>query len=522
MFTVTEKDGVSSEILDAVSISCMQASAVNYTVEVYTDLENKNDPTSGKRQDEATTVGTTTYAGIYTIPLENRVYLTPGSNFSVVITLDQSALDYEQAIRIEDFDNNKVIWDCAVSMGNAKSFYKTGNRFYQWYWGNFCIKAFTVNNVETPVQEHTISYVLQGGTNHQDNLESYKSQNTEIELHEPTRDGYRFIGWFLDEEYKQKISYIPANSNQDYILYACWELAPKEVTNGDTGIYEAGDGNWYYFIDDIIQNNITDVIESKNGLHGWYYVKNGKLQTGQMTLEQNCKGWWYIDKNGKVDFSFTGIAKNRYGSWYCKKGQVQFGTTSVVESKGNYSGWYFVKKGKLQTGQATVEQNEYGWWYIDKNGKVDFSFTGIARNQYGSWYCKKGQVQFGTTSVVESKGNYSGWYFVKKGKLQTGQATVEQNEYGWWYIDQAGKVDFSFTGIAANQNGEWYIEKGKVNFKKNLIQYTDPHTGLKYEIVGGRAVKLSTNNTNTLSLLSMQQNETVTHSILEEIRREVK
>ena len=439
VFTVTEKDGVSSEILDAVSISCMQASAVNYTVEVYTDLENKNDPTSGKRQDEATTVGTTTYAGIYTIPLENRVYLTPGSNFSVVITLDQSALDYEQAIRIEDFDNNKVIWDCAVSMGNAKSFYKTGNRFYQWYWGNFCIKAFTVNNVETPVQEHTISYVLQGGTNHQDNLESYKSQNTEIELHEPTRDGYRFIGWFLDEEYKQKISYIPANSNQDYILYACWELAPKEVTNGDTGIYEAGDGNWYYFIDDIIQNNITDVIESKNGLHGWYYVKNGK-----------------------------------------------------------------------------------GWWYIDKNGKVDFSFTGIAKNRYGSWYCKKGQVQFGTTSVVESKGNYSGWYFVKKGKLQTGQATVEQNEYGWWYIDQAGKVDFSFTGIAANQNGEWYIEKGKVNFKKNLIQYTDPHTGLKYEIVGGRAVKLSTNNTNTLSLLSMQQNETVTHSILEEIRREVK
>ena len=78
--------------------------------------------------------------GIYTIPLENPVYLTPGSDFSVVITLDQAALDYEQAIRIEDFDNNKVIWDCAVSMGNAEFSYKTGNRFYQWYWGNFYVK----------------------------------------------------------------------------------------------------------------------------------------------------------------------------------------------------------------------------------------------------------------------------------------------------------------------------------------------------------------------------------------------
>ena len=68
-----------------------------------------------------------------------------------------------------------------------------------------------MNNAETPVQEHSISYVLQEGTNHPDNPESYKSQNTEIELYEPTRDGYRFIGWFLDEEYKQKISYISAN-----------------------------------------------------------------------------------------------------------------------------------------------------------------------------------------------------------------------------------------------------------------------------------------------------------------------
>lgn len=519
IFSVTEKDGVESETLDAVSISCMQVSGVNYTVEIYTDLENKNDPTSGKRQDEATTVGTTAYAGIYTIPLENPVYLTPGSDFSVVITLDQAALDYEQAIRIEDFDNNKVIWDCAVSMGNAKSFYKTGNRFYQWYWGNFCIKAFTVNNVETPVQEHSISYVLQGGTNHQDNPESYKSQNTELELHEPTRDGYRFIGWFLDEEYKQKISHIPANSNQDYILYACWELAPKEVTNGQPGIYEAGDGKWYYFKDDIIQNNITDVIESKNGLRGWYYVKSGKLQTGQTTVEQNKNGWWYIDKNGKVDFTFTGIAKNRYGSWYCKKGQVQFGTTSVIESQSEYNGWYYVKKGKLQTGQTTVEQNNNGWWYIDKDGKVDFSFTGIAKNRYGSWYCKKGQVQFGMTSVVESKGDYNGWYYVKKGELQIGQKTVEQNAYGWWYIDKNGKVDFSFTGIAANQHGEWYIENGKVDFKKNLIQYTDPYTGVKYEIVEGKATKLSTNNSNTLNLLNVLQNENITYSILEEMKR---
>ena len=80
-------------------------------------------------------------------------------------------------------------------------------------------------------------------------------------------------------------------------------------------------------------------MESKNGLNGWYYIKNGKLQKGQITVEQNKNGWWYIDKNGKVDFSFNGLAANNYGVWYCEKGKVQFQKTSVVESKGEYNGW---------------------------------------------------------------------------------------------------------------------------------------------------------------------------------------
>ena len=67
----------------------------------------------------------------------------------------------------------------------------------------------------------------------------------------------------------------------------------------------------------------------------------------------------------------------------------------MLYSKGTlYSGWYYVKKGQLQTGKTTVEKNGSGWWYIGKDGKVDFSFTGIASNAYGSWYLEKGKVSF--------------------------------------------------------------------------------------------------------------------------------
>ena len=315
---------------------------------------------------------------------------------------------------------------------------------------------------------------------------------------EMKKEGYIFKGWSGDY----------TNVTSDITVTAKWEVDEKNKT----GVFRESDGTWYYYKNGQkdtsftglgeneygvwyckkgkVQFNVTDVIESKGTYNGWYYVKKGQLQTGQITVKGNKNGWWYIDKNGKVDFNFTGLAKNENGIWYCKKGQVQFNTINVIESKGVYNGWYYVKKGQLQTEKETVEQNKNGWWYINKDGKVDFNFNGLAKNGNGIWYCKKGQVQFNTTDVLYSKGTYEGWYYVKKGQLQTGKVTVEHNSTGWWYIGTDGKVDFSFTGIASNAYGSWYIEKGKVNFSKNMNTYIDPYTKLNYKVAKGKATRI--------------------------------
>ena len=354
-------------------------------------------------------------------------------------------------------------------------------------------------------------YAEQNGINFKKNVHTviFKDGNKIIDTQKVTsgenakapeiiKEGYIFKGWSGDY----------TNVTSDITVTAKWEVDEKNKT----GVFRESDGTWYYYKNGQkdtsftglgeneygvwyckkgkVQFNVTDVIESKGTYNGWYYVKKGQLQTGQITVKGNKNGWWYIDKNGKVDFNFTGLAKNENGIWYCKKGQVQFNTTDVIESKGVYNGWYYVKKGQLQTGNETVEQNKNGWWYINKDGKVDFNFNGLAKNRNGIWYCKKGQVQFNTTDVLYSKGTYEGWYYVKKGQLQTGKVTVEQNSTGWWYIGKDGKVDFSFTGIASNAYGSWYIEKGKVNFSKNMNTYIDPHTKLNYKVVKGKATRI--------------------------------
>ena len=155
VFKTKQETGVNAETMKAVSLTFSRAANVGYTVEIYTDLTDASDPLSGTRQDSATTSGMTTYAGIYTIPLNHAVTLKPGTCFAVVVTVDSAALDYEQAQSVATDDFTKLIWDCAVSTGNNKSFYYSGNKFYPFYWGNYCIKAFTTDEkiIVEPEQE---------------------------------------------------------------------------------------------------------------------------------------------------------------------------------------------------------------------------------------------------------------------------------------------------------------------------------------------------------------------------------
>ena len=127
-------------------------------------------------------------------------------------------MDYEQAISIASGDNK--IWDCAVSLGNEKSFYKIGGKFYPFYWGNYCIKAFTANNQQ---QTYTIRYELNGGINNADNPSEYITGDNDIILKVPTKQGYTFEGWYLDSDYQTPITVIPADTAKEYVLYAKME-----------------------------------------------------------------------------------------------------------------------------------------------------------------------------------------------------------------------------------------------------------------------------------------------------------
>ncbi len=78
-----------SERLEAVSFWLEDAN-VNYTIQVFTNLNDPKNPESGTPMLDLKQTGRTTYAGYTTAVLHNPINLTEGTSFSVVVTLAKS------------------------------------------------------------------------------------------------------------------------------------------------------------------------------------------------------------------------------------------------------------------------------------------------------------------------------------------------------------------------------------------------------------------------------------------------
>ncbi len=128
------------------------------------------------------------------------------------------------------------------------------------YAKNNGIKFVEVNKPES----FNIIYQLDGGTNSSNNPESYSSSDSTITLQAPTKEGYRFDGWYTDSNFTQPITQIETNSSQDYTLYAKWTFlySPESyqvVLNGNF------DFRLYMKLSDDIMKNSSSYMRFKVG-----------------------------------------------------------------------------------------------------------------------------------------------------------------------------------------------------------------------------------------------------------------
>ena len=91
-------------------------------------------------------------------------------------------------------------------------------------------------------KEYTISYVLDGGVNHPLNPDSYYENGDIVLLNNPSKAGYKFVGWHLDSQTGEIINTINRGTNRDVTLYAEWisddklDIKQEAEMIGNTGL----------------------------------------------------------------------------------------------------------------------------------------------------------------------------------------------------------------------------------------------------------------------------------------------
>lgn len=115
---------------------------------------------------------------------------------------------------------------------------RTGYTFVGWYSDSKCKKKVTgIKKGSTgsktfyakwAVKKYKITYQLKGGKNNSKNPAYYYCTSKTITLKNPTRSGYRFMGWYSDSKYKKKVTKIKKGSTGNRKLYAKWKKINKK------------------------------------------------------------------------------------------------------------------------------------------------------------------------------------------------------------------------------------------------------------------------------------------------------
>ncbi len=186
---------------------------------------------------------------------------------------------------------------------------------------------------------YSISYHLNGGIDELSNPTSYTIESETISLSSPTRNGYTFLGWYLDSSYSNRCTSIRKGSYGNLDLYAKWECVDYSITyNLDGGTNASSNPSTYTIEDEISLSSPT-----KDGYTflGWY--SDGKKVTG---IEKGSTGNLIFEAKWEAQLNQLSVTSQdtSKGSVTIVSGQGYTGETITIKANANenysFGGWY--------------------------------------------------------------------------------------------------------------------------------------------------------------------------------------
>ena len=393
-----------------------------------------------------------------------------------------------------------------------------------------------------------ITYVLDGGTNHELNPATYTVEDREIRLYPPTRPGYSFDGWYRDSELTEYVGWLyPSYPYGDVTLYAAWNVESYRIiyyTNG--GENSADNPNWYSVeTGDVVlcdatrdgytfagwytDENYTKKIEripSNSGKEFYLYARwiairyaitykldggiNNEHNPDHYTYEQNVylyeptkKGYsfdgWYLDSGftSRVDGLYSWERRGSvtvYARWRAQVFYISYHVNGQnhPDNPSEYS---------AATGDVVLrDPTRYGYrflgWYTNADYKEKIKKIPADTGRNVDVYAKWEAVQYPITYVLNGGKNNSdnpGWYTVENGSIILLSPYRSGYLFAGWYTDAKFSRTVTWGSVSIGGKtvyAKWIPVTYVVEFNGN--GKTSGAMGIQCRIFG-KEMKLSSN-----------------------------
>ncbi len=300
------------------------------------------------------------------------------------------------------------------------------------------------------MESYPITYVLDGGVNHVDNPATYNIKSA-FTLQAPSKVGYKFVGWFSDEECLQQVTGIAVGSTGERAFYASWSPIAYSIAydgNGATdGTVSALTGCEYDTAYTLAENN---------------YVKTGYTFAGWNT-KADGSGKTYADKASVSNLSVVdGEEITLYAQWTPISYRITYNGNGATG--GSMSG----QSGCKYDASYALAENNYA--------KTGYRFTGwnTETDGTGSLYKDKASVKNlsatqGAEIVLYAQWTPITYSIVFEGNDATSGSMSAQNcNYDISYALKSNgfkKTGYLFTGWNTRADGKGTSYEDKVTVK---------------------------------------------------------
>lgn len=285
-----------------------------------------------------------------------------------------------------------------------------------------------------------INYVLDGGTNSENNPNEYVPEKLPLLLENPTKSGYKFVGWYDNENFTgESITEISAGTMGDVTLYAKWNALDYRISyelNGGTNA-ENPDG---YDVSDL---PVSLHAPSRTGyiFKGWYMGENRVLAipvgtTGNVVVSAKWEPITYT-----IDFDTNGGLPTLSSIDYTIESD-SFTLQEITKAGYTFDGWY---NGETKVTEITT--GTYG------------NMTLVAK-----WTADLYTISYDLADGVNSPENPTS-YTIESGLITLKDPTREGYTFAGWYNgEQLVTTIDSNTLENISLTAKWTVNSYKLTF----------------------------------------------------------